>query len=548
MLKVLLFALLLISTLPCIAAAQEVDTKIIQTRQGRIYFDSGRESAISSGAQFKILCDSLMVTEGIIEYSGPGISFSHPLGGMDTLQFDDDCFGRVTVAAVDSGALITIGTDLPLRLFDPVHEPLFLRDGDSVRSDIIDSTALFGNRLELYLNRDIRFSDGSRLDAQTLAWCLDDLRANSRSYLTRYFFSKLLPADSGGIVVGDAFSIRLTFYHRLPYANYYLTHPDFSIYNQDRLGTGPLVQTGGDNFAGSQKRYAANSFYHRPAPVMKELVIQHFRQSYRMKFAFDENLIDGYIGFGFNDILAGQYRTQALYPNTIAMIAGVGGAVFSEAMFATSLYYRFDPSRSHLYFPDGETKAINRWLLSSSFSRRHYSFDHLKGSKLQRNVTVPAQPMHMVYDDPLLSKMSDYFADMAAREGMRTVIDDKRTGFDIRIAELPSSDSIMPFGLIAVVLELNDQNALLPPGRKMNQSGWYEIDRGSRLERAESRNNFFEDAEEIVVEEYGAFPLFRPVIFIVTDDNLKNLRFDFYGYPKLSGAVKYQTGQTGDKR
>ncbi|MCP4569723.1 MAG: hypothetical protein GY841_19255 [FCB group bacterium] len=545
-----LIFLLCLSAISSSIVAQDIEADIIQLKLNRLYFESGSEQGIYVGSPYRIECGDSTTLEGLIDYVGPGISFSRPVARLDSFALEQDCRAWLSGTKIDSNAIIHLGTDMPLRMFDPIHETLFLREGDSVRAWLVDSSRNIGSTLELYLPADVRFSDGSRLDAGTLLECFSYVKTYGQSYLTRYFFSKLLPLDSGGLELIDGFSLRLHFYHPLPRAEYYLSYPDFALSKTNGLGTGPLLEIASAESGDSQRTFLVNRFHRGNLPAFHKLSITHYRGSFRMRYAFDAGRLDGYFGFGFDDVLAGSYQAMALYPETAVMISGLGGPAFSQGMFATSLYYRFDQNQSHLFFPDGETEAVNRWLIAEdSTDLRYFPNDFTRGGKLQRAISSLPDQVRLVYDDPLLMEATRFLADIAAREGTRASIQavGADNGFDIKLAFVPVTDRIMPYALLWAVLDLNDQNAAIPPGDRLNRPGWADTDRGSRLREVENRRKFFARAEEVIVEDGGCFPLFRPRVYGVAQTLVKNLAFDDYGFPVLHKITKHRRGASEGK-
>ena len=162
---------------------------------------------------------------------------------------------------------------------------------------------------------------------------------------------------------------------------------------------------------------------------------------------------------------------------------------------------------------------------------------------LQRSLSPENTRAAFCFDRTSLRDMTRYLADIAAREGWQADLSryENPTDFDIRVAMFPASDEIMPFALFAAVLEMNDINRGLPEGRRLDRPGWVDCDRGSRLKETVYRINFFKDAEETVIEEGGFFPLFRPYIYAVSNSGVKNLEFDFYGYPCLNRIYQMKT-------
>jgi hypothetical protein len=524
--------------------ARQIETGIVQIKMDRIYFSSGSESGVKAGSPFVIECGGNEILSGALEYAGPGISYSRPLAEIDSLEIDPQCIVRLTTSAIDSSAIITIGTDIPFRFFDLDHETLFQRRADTVLPNLVDSTRTVGNMTLLYLSHDVQFSDGTPLNATLLASFFEDIKDLSRSNLVRYFFARLLPLDSGGVEVIDPHTIRLSFYSPFPRAAYFLSHPDFAVYNAIHAGTGALALYPDPEGGVDQKVYVPNRHYRGEPAAFARLIVRQYEQQYRLKFAYENGQIDGFIGFGFEADLAGTYEARALYPEVAVMIAGLGGELFSQGIFPTSLYYCFNPALSHIYFQYGETIPVNRWMVTSGTNEtepRFYPFDFLAGRRLHESIRSKTDSALIVYDDTPLYETARYLADIVAREGMSAPI--KRQSFegpfDIRLMFYPASDRVMPFALVAAVLELNDQNRYLPPGRRMDRPAWQELGQGSSLSEIRNRDNFFAKAEETVVQDGGFFPLFRPYIYAVGGADIRGLIFDFYGYPELDRMIKF---------
>jgi hypothetical protein len=494
-----------------------------------------------------VICPGADSIPGAIEYSGPGISYSRPLAEYSLTAMDDSCAALVTTAEVDSAAVITLGTDIPLAFFDLEHEPLFYRTADTLLPNLIDSAVFSGDYLTLHLHPNIRFSDGRRLDAEALDWWLRDLQYRSRSYPVRFFFAKLLPFDDGGIELIDAFTVKLRFYHPLPRAGYLLSHPDFAVYNHRQRGTGAVMEIGYATPGETQRAFAPNPYYRGRPAAFSRLIVRLFEQAYRMKYEYENDIIDGYIGFGFDADLAGRFEARAQYPYEAVLFAAIDRPSFSEGLFPTSLYYRFDEDRAHLFFPRGQVTPVHRWLTGSSSETRYYPFDVERGVELHRAIGSPPGDIDILYDDYLLRQTGDYLADIAAREGMRTNLSTYSFGrpFDLRVAFVPASDSILPLALYSAVLELNDQNTQLPSRERMDRPGWSELGQGSRLSDPANRNNFFTRAETTVIDEGCFFPLYRPWLFAVKGRKVRGMAFDFYGYPQLDGVVSFKNLPAG---
>jgi hypothetical protein len=172
---------------------------------------------------------------------------------------------------------------------------------------------------------------------------------------------------------------------------------------------------------------------------------------------------------------------------------------------------------------------------------RYYPCDPDKGKALFASIGRDTASAVMTCESRLLQETARYLADISARDGVATTIESGPTDnpFDIAIRFVPSSDPLLPYALFAAVLEMNDQNGLLEASRRMTRPGWDDADRGTRFEDTATQRRFFSRAEETLFETGGFFPLFRPVVTAVTGDMIKDICFDFYGYPRLDRVVKF---------
>lgn len=520
--------------------SQDTDVGLLQVRLGRVYFAAGTEAGLAAGGAFAIICGDSAVANGILEYAGPGISFSRPMPDLDTMRITTGCRGRMTISGVDSNAVIRLGTELPLTMIDPEHETLLKPKDDSLAANLADSIRVDGNCLRIYFPPNIRFAGGGQLDAATLVWWLKDLRQNSPSYLTRFFFSKLLPSDSGGIETESNFVVRLTFFYPFPKAAWFLSHPDFAVYDIRGRGTGPLVLL--ELLSNGRKSFIPNANFRGQKPRFSKLTIAGYDQPSRMREDFGQKLLDGYIGFGFDDGSGQTGRITARYPYLAAMISRIGKSAGSVQDFASALYAAFDPDRAHLYFPSGATLSANRWCAvgGSTETTRVIPFDTARARALVSVLPVPASSLIIAYDDRHLMETAQFLSDMASAMGIPDSVYRYSPDFtpDIRLVFIPSPECEFPFGLFAVVMNLNDQNGLLPSGDRMENPAWKETDLACRSGLPTDQDNALAQVEKKLVGTFGAFPLFRPLIQIVTDPQVKNIQFDGYGYPNFEKTIK----------
>ncbi|MDD4051476.1 MAG: ABC transporter substrate-binding protein [candidate division Zixibacteria bacterium] len=541
MMKTLSALLLLSLALAAPVLSQDIEVDLLQVRMGRVYFAAGTEAGLAAGGSFTVVCGNSTVANGILEYAGPGISYSRPLPDLDSLKVTTGCRGRIAISGVDSTAIIRLGTELPPAMIDPEHETLLKPDNDSLTANLADSIRIDGKSLRIFLPPNIRFAGGGQLDAATLVWWLKDIRQNSSSSLARFFFSKLLPSDSGGIEAEGNFVVRLTFFYPFPEAAWFFSHPDFAVYDIRGRGTGPLVLL--ESQSNGQKSYIPNANFRGQKPRFSKVIVAGYDQPSRMREDFGRKLIDGYIGFGFNDGNDAAGRITARFPFIAAMVPSIGATTGSAKEFATALYAAFDPDRAHLYFPSGVALTANRWTAAGADSTdigRLIPFDIARAQALASVLPAPSSPIKIAYDDRHLMETAGFLSDIASGMSIPTAIERSTPDIrpDIRLTFVSAPDCEFPFGLVGIVMNLNDQNGILPLDRRVENPAWRETDLACRSGLAIDGENAFAQVDKKLFADFGAFPLFRPSIEIVTDASLKNGRFDRYGYPVLESLIK----------
>ena len=152
--KILILILVLFSACINFLAAQQIESEILLSKMDRLYFPVGEEAGLYIGAPFDIVCEGDTVTSGIIDFIGPGISYSRSQTELREIGSTGICIAVIKTIGVDSSAVIELGTDLPLTYFNLELETLFIRQKDTVVPNLLDSAVVLGNRMDLFLPPD----------------------------------------------------------------------------------------------------------------------------------------------------------------------------------------------------------------------------------------------------------------------------------------------------------------------------------------------------------------------------------------------------------
>ncbi|MEW6412734.1 MAG: hypothetical protein AB1483_09715 [Candidatus Zixiibacteriota bacterium] len=152
---VTVIALAVVTASPVVSAA-EFESKILQYKHGRIYFDAGEEQLIFPGSRFTLYRDDDSVYSGRIERAFFGISYSAPTFNFSDSSKIDKLRALIQTADIDSVSTIVLCCrDLTAsEMISPVidstgalvirsgKDPLFAARGNSVRIEPVDDYVL----------------------------------------------------------------------------------------------------------------------------------------------------------------------------------------------------------------------------------------------------------------------------------------------------------------------------------------------------------------------------------------------------------------------
>ena len=236
-----------------------------------------------------------------------------------------------------------------------------------------------------------------------------------------------------------------------------------------------------------------------------------------MRSDFDAGRIDGFFSFQAPPPL-GEAGTVTRFPAPFlfALVPDISSNITRNSLLATSIYYRFDPQRLWVLFDGDSAIALNCFCPFDSSCVRPYPYDPDRGRQLGRRVRDEIESVRLSYDTPELRKTALYFSDILSRDPIHVRPGLEKRGGDCRLIAVPLSDTNQFAGVEYILDYLATDTA---NARPINQtialaSSYLRLARlaGTDSLRAEQ----FRKCERTLTEEIGAFPLFRPLIFLVS--------------------------------
>lgn len=210
----------------CTVQAGELRSDILQAKSDRLYFPHGREKLIFARSRFTLYNDNDSLCSGLIEFSGPGVSYSAPIYSLPGLLNIGSLYALIETAEIDSVSTIRIGINLPDRrglsvsngrLFEESNPPLklFSDNGNPFEIVFYDSflemtLALEAHRIDGFISfKEYRPSGG---DIVTTAHPFDYFAAlipnvsrsvNRRGILSTSLYYRFGPSQSSAYFTGD---------------------------------------------------------------------------------------------------------------------------------------------------------------------------------------------------------------------------------------------------------------------------------------------------------------------------------------------------------
>lgn len=215
---------------------------------------------------------------------------------------------------------------------------------------------------------------------------------------------------------------------------------------------------------------------------------------------------------------------EGVAPHFVALIPNVSQPVNRNAVLTTALRYRIDTSQINNAFEFESVPQLS--FLPGTHSYSAYATDITKAKKLlKENKTAGASVSIDTYS-PTLKSTSRYIQGTLTQAGYATSTVGWNEPADLRLAILPIySDS--PWVALREVLTSIAKDTIAKdkanqPVRLADQL----LKDALATTDSTRRIQLLERVDRMLMEDIGAFPLFRPIIYVCAKEEIRGIKFD----------------------
>jgi hypothetical protein len=216
------------------------------------------------------------------------------------------------------------------------------------------------------------------------------------------------------------------------------------------------------------------------------------------------------------------YSTSA--PHFVALIPNISRAVNRNALLTTALRYRIDTSQINNAFECESLPQLS--FLPGAHSYSAFTFDINKAKKLLKENKAAGTTVSIDTYSPTLQSTSKFIRGTLAQTGYTATTVGWNEPADLRLAILPIySDSpwvALREVLTSIAKDTVAKDRANQPVRLADQL------LKDALETSDStrRMQLLERVDRMLMEDIGAFPLFRPMIYVCAKEEIRGIIFD----------------------
>ena len=258
-----------------------------------------------------------------------------------------------------------------------------------------------------------------------------------------------------------------------------------------------------------------------------ELVEYDDRQA--MEEDFFAGLIDAMIGFRDLSPKPADVTTITFsLPYVAALVPNIGRPCNYQGQLSTSLYYRFDSDHLAISFDGDRVTMVPRFSSrldeTAPELRRVFPYNPTRGHNLFEAMTNRPDSLAIFCGAPALDGVAHFFADLVARDRCRVELTDSRRRADLRIEFVPISRTVPS----ATVYDLYYGMTMDTLAGSLAAEQVRRISAEMRFIESQSLPTDYyrhlDIAGNILTEDLGVFPLFRPMVFLHSRKDLQNVR------------------------
>jgi len=258
-----------------------------------------------------------------------------------------------------------------------------------------------------------------------------------------------------------------------------------------------------------------------------------WRDSYQVIDHFEYGQSDGVFSLSrlpWINTKVQSYSTPA--PFIAAIVPNLSSQLNRDGYLTTSLYYRFGPSSLGHLFDGEQPELFNSFYLDDSTAVRAYPYDRARGRQLLETMGRPTT-IRVSYLNRCLEPLADYFADILSRDKVHIEIEYGNPDADVLLELLPFRGNES----VATLTYLRDQLKQMKSPSKAQAEALAilsnYVDAARDTDSLRTRRYYSDLADRSFKRDLGVYPLFRPKLFFISRDRLRDFSFAPNGLPRL---------------
>lgn len=257
----------------------------------------------------------------------------------------------------------------------------------------------------------------------------------------------------------------------------------------------------------------------------------------QMLFDFESGTLDGYFSYQEPVARTGAGALRVAAPWIVVLMPNPDRPVNSGGLLTTALYYAYDSSRLGLMFSGDNPVGTSTFVPVLDRKSRPFACDPNRARELLHAALGERRDIVISITDPSLRSTAAYFADILARERVTSQIVTDRTVSDCYLMFAPVDLYDDGYTLRYVLARLEESDVKTPGLRESLAVVRAHLDRARNAGVGE-RYAYLRLAESRIIEDVGVFPLFRPVIHVLSAHDIGGIAADETGRINLSRAYR----------
>ncbi len=244
------------------------------------------------------------------------------------------------------------------------------------------------------------------------------------------------------------------------------------------------------------------------------------------------------ISYRQTDEEIGRYQLSHSAPFLVGLLSRVAKRITRGGLLTTALFYRVDSSNAGLIF--GSPAISTASFIEENGSVPSYAPDSKKGKALLKEVGERPAAVCTLHQSPFLNQTLEFLNEILHRGGFFVCrpLDPADLCADLQLEIIPF-ESVHPERTLQTVLSILAADTVVRD--KSNQP----IRLADRLltdamqtSDSTQRMRLLQRVDRILMEDIGAFPLFRPIIHICAKEEIRGIRFDKDGRIDLRNVYR----------